>query len=421
MANTNPSPAEILAALKDYNVDVKTYSGGGRSWDTVGRAWNANGGGLYGAIVHHTAARVTGYSGAPSLVWAQQYPGYPACNLLVGRGKGDTYLLSAGSCYHSGDGGPWPAIGINSPGNTAHFRAWGIEIEATVAWNGIPESVPYITDYQVEQTARTCAALLDLCGWDADGSTIVTHADWTDSGPYLGHSSYGPYRYRKNDTRRSTHSGQFWRKKAIEYSGEGGTTPDPGDGDNDPKDPKNVVNLSRTIGKNAVALSDVVGTPQTARFAALNMSNESIFLSEGDNNVLTAGGDGIFWVKGRTIVDGEENEISITLNDKSATGELIVETPWIQDSFTAQASLSLIAEAFETRYKSINVNIFGNPLIQVGDVAKFKYNTGKISFPEDKYYFVSKVSIAFENGGLTTSIRLNPIVDLPFESVPQTS
>lgn len=410
MANTNPSPNEILTALRDYGVDVKTYSGGGRSWDTVGRAWNSNGGGLFGAVVHHTASRATGYSGAPSLIWAQQYPGYPACNLLVGRGKGDTYLLSAGSCYHSGLGGPWPDIGINSAGNVGHFRLWGIEIEASVAYGSIPESVPYITDYQVENTAKTCAALWDLCGWP-NKNRIVTHGDWTDSGPYLGHSSYGPYRGRKGDTRRSTHPGSFWQKKSEEYKeGGGGSSPDPGEGnDDDPKDPKNVVNLARTIGKNSVALSDVAGTPQTARFAALNMSNEPVFLSEGSASVINAG-DGIFWVKARTIVEGDENEITVSLDkDKSATGELIIETTWVQDKFIGEAAAAFIADAFESKYRSINAKIFGNPLIQIGDIAKFKYKTGKIEFPETKYYYVSKVSQSFQDGGLETNVRLSPV------------
>lgn len=418
MANTNPSPNEILTALRDYGLDVKPYSGGGRSWDTVGRAWNANGGGLYGAVVHHTAARTTGYSGAPSLVWAQQYPGYPACNLLVGRGKGDTYLLSAGSCYHSGLGGPWPEIGINSAGNTGHFRLWGIEIEATVTYTTesgatIPESVPYITEYQEEQVGKTCAALWDLCGWPSS-KRIVTHGDWTDSGPYLGTGSYGPHRYRKTDTRRSTHSGKFWQKKAEEYKeGGGGSSPNPGGGDEDKdKNPNNVVNLSKTIDRSAVAVSEVAGTPQTARFALLNMSNESIYLSEGDTGVLTGSGSGILWVKARTIVEGDSKEVSEVLNDKSGSGELIIEAPWVQDQFTAEAALSFVVSSFKTKYRSIEASIFGNPLIQIGDIAKFTSDINKIDFGSSQYYYVSKVSHSFDEDGLSTTVQLNPVTKI---------
>lgn len=417
MANTNPTPNEILTALRDYGVDLKTYSSGGKSWDTIGRPWNYDGGGLYGAVVHHTASAATGYSGAPSLSWVMNYASRPACNLLVGRGKGDTYLTSAGSCYHSGDGGPWPAIGINSAGNTAHFRTWGIEIEATVAYttksgNYIPESVPYITEYQVEQTAKTCAALLDLCGWDASGSTIVTHADWTDSGPYLGHSSYGPYRYRKNDTRRSTHSGQFWRKKALEYVSGGTSNPDPqesGSDKNEDKNPNNVVNLAKKVTKNAIATSIVSGTPQSARFALMNMSGQSIYISEGNSDVITAGSEGILFISARTIIEGEPYDVSRSIPDKSSSGELIVESPWIQNEQSANASLSLISSSFETKYKSIEIQLFGNPLIQLGDLVKFNYEINKVASSEDEYYIVSRISHNFD-GGLSTTITINPVI-----------
>lgn len=418
MSNTNPTPNELLTALRDHNVDIKTYSGNGISWDTVGRAWNANGGGLYGAIVHHTAARVTGYSGVPSLNWCVTYADYPACNALVGRGKGETYLLSAGSAYHSGNGGPWPEIGINTAGNFAHFRTFGIEIEATVAYRNqitgayIPESKPYITDYQVEQTSKICAALWDLCGWPS-GDRIVTHGDWTDSGKYLNHSSYGPHIRRKNDTRRTTHSGKFWRKSAEKYktSYTDNETPDSQEGTNSSsKDPDNVVNFARQIPRNAVAVSTVAGTPQTARFALLNLSNESIYISEGDTNVLTGSGEGLLWVKSRTIVEGDPYEISRDVDDKSSSGELIIETNWVQNDNVAESSLSLITSSFETRYRSIEVKIFGNPTVQLGDLVKFTYDINQITSDADEYYYVSKVSHNFEEGGLETTLLINPVI-----------
>jgi hypothetical protein len=418
MGNTNPNAQEVRDALRDYKVDFQTIG----PWDTVGSAWNNTGGGLYGCIMHHTGAGVQGYKGAPSLTWMRnpvidgQPLGKPACNILVGRGKGDTYLISALAVLHSGLGGPWPAIGINSAGYGAESRTFGVEIEGSTAYANIPESRPYFTEYQEENSARIAAALWDLCGWPADGSRIVTHADWTDSGKYLGTNNYGPYLGRKPDTRRSTHSGKYWRKMAAKYldpskagsEPSGNTQNDGGKKGSDNKTDDNVVDLARQVKPNAVAKSVVAGTPQRARFALMNMANESIYLSEGETSVLSGSGEGILWVKARTLIDGESYEVSRKISDKSANGDVTIETNWIQNDTSAEAALSLITDSFDFKFKSVTVQIFGNPLIQLGDLVKLTYKTGKISFDDSKYYIVTKVSQSFDIG-LSTTVSLSPV------------
>lgn len=422
MGNTNPSSQEVRDALRDYKVDFKTIG----PWDTVGNPWNATGGGLYGCIMHHTGSAATGYSGAPALTWMRTAYDKPACNILIGRGKGDTYLLAARAVYHSGLGGPWPAIGINSAGYGAEARTFGVEIEGTTAYGNIPESRPYFTEYQEENAARVAAALWDLCGWPKDGSRIVTHGDWTDSGKYLGANNYGPYRGRKTDTRRSTHSGKYWRKLAAKYlnpSNEGSEPPkDPGSGDggdggssSNSNTYDNVVDLARQVKPNAIAKSIVAGTPQRARFALMNMANESIYISEGETSVLSGSGEGILWIKARSIVEGESYELSRVIQDRSGDGEVSIETPWVQNESAAEATISLIAESFNTKFKSVNVEIFGNPLVQLGDLVKLTYDTGKISFNSSSYYIVSRISQSFDMG-LSTSLTLNP-VNKAFEMV----
>lgn len=426
MGNTNPSAQEVRDALRDYKVDFQTYN----NWDTKGSAWNATGGGLFGCIMHHTGAGVQGYKGAPSLNWMLTAFDKPACNILVGRGKGDTYLLAARAVLHSGLGGPWPAIGLNSAGYGAEGRTFGVEIEGTTAYTNtitgarIPESKPYFTEYQEENAARIAAALWDLCGWPKDGSRIVTHGDWTDSGKYLGTNNYGPHLGRKPDTRRTTHSGKYWRKLAARYldpSKEGAEPPsNPGSGNggnsgapSNSKTYDNVVDLARVVKPNAVAKSIVAGTPQRARFALMNMANESVYISEGETSVLSGSGEGILWIKARSIVEGEAYELSRNIDDKSGSGELSIDAPWVQSESVAEAALALISESFNTKFKSINVEIFGNPLVQLGDLVRLTYDTGKISLTD--YYIVSRVSQAFDMG-LSTSLVLNP-VNKAFEMV----
>lgn len=200
----NPTPQEIQKALIEHGVDAKFY----KDWDKKGRDWSN---GLQACVVHHTStASAREGNGAPSLYWAvTAYAPMAVANQLVGKDKGSNWYLSAGATYHSGDGGPWSAVGVGV-GNVLHWRAWGIEIDD-------PGRGKTINSYQVEQVARTLAALWDLCEWPEDGSRIITHGDWTDSGPFLGEKNYGPFRYRKNDTLRQYYDQNFWRAEARKY------------------------------------------------------------------------------------------------------------------------------------------------------------------------------------------------------------
>jgi hypothetical protein len=190
--SANPSPSQILAALQGAGVDLKTY----RGWDTIGRPWQGPDGspGLTGAVVHHTAtASATGSQGCPSLYWAVTAYDRPVCNILVGRGPGDTYLLSAGSAYHCGDGGPVPALGIPRRGFLGQSRLWGIEIDDP------GRTASTITPYQIENVGRILAALALLCGWDAN-KAIGTHKCYTDGCHGWNTQGPSPCLGRKNDT-----------------------------------------------------------------------------------------------------------------------------------------------------------------------------------------------------------------------------
>lgn len=199
-----PTRAEIRQALIDHGVDAKFY----KDWESKGRDWTN---GMQACVVHHTAtASAREGNGAPSLYWAvTAYAPMAVANQLVGKDPSSNWYLSAGATYHSGDGGPWSAVGVGV-GNVLHWRAWGIEIDD-------PGRSNTLNKYQIEQTARTIAALWDLNEWPEDGSRIVTHGDWTDSGPFLGEKNYGPYRYRKNDTLRQYYDQNFWRNEAKKY------------------------------------------------------------------------------------------------------------------------------------------------------------------------------------------------------------
>lgn len=222
MANNNPTPAEVRQALLDHAVDVKFY----KNWDTVGRSWKGPDGspGLMGGVIHHTANP----NAAPGnihgvLGWAVTAYELPVCNMLIGKAPGESYLLASGSVYHCGDGGPVPALGIPSRGYLGQTRLFGIEIDDP----GI--KVGTITDYQIENAAKTMAALAELAGWNIDKS-ILTHKCYTDGCHGANPNGPSPCLGRKNDTidgawgsypgnpKPEPYNAPWWREKIKSYS-----------------------------------------------------------------------------------------------------------------------------------------------------------------------------------------------------------
>lgn len=218
MTTNKPTPSQMLAAFRDHGVDLKTY----KNWDTRGGTWGQSGGGLDGIVMHHTStASATGSSGCPTLYWCAETYDWAISNMIIGRGPGDTYLLSANPSYHSGDGGPWPEIGINQAANVGHLQLFGIEIDD--AGRGLT-----LTDYQIDNAARTAAALWDLCGWPSD-KRIVTHQAWTDGSYGVNPKGPSPYLGRKGDTLHKAwaeypgatvsqnYNPIFWRERAKKF------------------------------------------------------------------------------------------------------------------------------------------------------------------------------------------------------------
>jgi hypothetical protein len=200
MAGKVPTPEEFEKALKEYGVKHVLY----RNWKTRsnykwGSSFNT---GLAAVLVHFTAtASATGDAawdkgGAPTLYWcSESYSDASIANALIAR-DGTAIIMSYGPAWHSGNGGPWPAIGVKSANQNAISALYGIEIDAP----GRSDSKSDINDAQRETTARLVAVLQDLCGWPKDGSRIVTHQAWTDGSFGVNPNGPSPNKGRKGDT-----------------------------------------------------------------------------------------------------------------------------------------------------------------------------------------------------------------------------
>lgn len=182
----------------------------------------------------------------------------------------------------------------------------------------------------------------------------------------------------------------------------------------DPEDTSNqrVVKTTRNVYKNAVALSSVHGTTQTARFAALNVANESIYLNT-DSDIINGASNGLLNIVAKVIIPGDQYELKKNIPGGKNSYEITIDTDFIQDEEQAQAISSLISRSFSYQYKAINVKIFGNPLIQLGDVVKFNYYSGKVISGSNDWYIVTNVKHTF-SGGLETNLTIKPLIETAY-------
>lgn len=180
--------------------------------------------------------------------------------------------------------------------------------------------------------------------------------------------------------------------------------------DKDDTSNQRAIETTRSVRKNAVALSGVYGTTQTARFAAMNLSNETIFLNaEGFGDVLNGSENGLLQIVANTVIPGDQYELKKLVPGGRNSYEITIDTESVQSESQAEAVASMISRSFSYQYKSIDVKIFGNPLIQIGDIVKFNFYSGKVLSSSDDYYIVTRINHDF-NQGLSTTITIKPLI-----------
>lgn len=179
--------------------------------------------------------------------------------------------------------------------------------------------------------------------------------------------------------------------------------------DTDTDSNQRVVRGTRKVRRDAVALSSVHGTPQTGRFAVLNLANETVFIGSDSTNTLVGADQGILQVVGKTIIPGDQYEVKKSIPGGKNSYEITLDTELIQSPDQANAIASMISRSFSYQYKSIEVKIFGNPLVQLGDIIKFNYYSGKVTSDSDEFYIITKINHSFKNG-LETTLTIKPLI-----------
>lgn len=160
----------------------------------------------------------------------------------------------------------------------------------------------------------------------------------------------------------------------------------------------------KEVNEYSLSYSTVLNTGFRAKFAIANNSSHMVFLKKDPTELLQ--GTSVLNLWTMELIAPSDPEILEKIIDSANMSEVVqLDSNWIQSKESANKLLTTIARGIDIFSQDVSIDIFGNPLIQVGDVVKLSYNLGGLN---QQKYMVHSVSQSFGTG-LSTKLVLNII------------
>ena len=160
----------------------------------------------------------------------------------------------------------------------------------------------------------------------------------------------------------------------------------------------------KIIDEYSLSYSTPINTGFRAKMAVINNSPNMVFLQKESDEINQFTINFNLWT--HEIIAPSDPEIIEKVIDSSNLSEVVqLDSEWIQSKNAAHKTLKIIEMGLEGFSKEVTINIFGNPLIQTGDIVTLSYSLNGIS---QQRYVVHSVSHSFSQG-LSTTLRLNRI------------
>lgn len=154
--------------------------------------------------------------------------------------------------------------------------------------------------------------------------------------------------------------------------------------------------------------SSIAMTPFRSRFAVVNNHNQIVWLKAPGDNI---GNLTIFPLQIQANYQFLSNQVVLekVIDKNHANTSVQMTTDWIQGDNDAYRILLDSASLLTGFHKEITLQVFGNPLVQLGDFCKFTYVLKRIGTTKPAYYFVKAISQSYNNG-LVTQLILKPMI-----------
>jgi hypothetical protein len=121
---------------------------------------------------------------------------------------------------------------------------------------------------------------------------------------------------------------------------------------------------------------------------------------------LSVGNEQQFFVLGNYVDNGSQHEYTETVDQSTPLEPATFQSMWIQSEADAKALYGWIKNQWSKQQQSINMEIFGNPAIEVGDIITINYP--KNDLDGTKKFLVTNVNTSFDEG-VSTNITARSI------------
>jgi hypothetical protein len=154
----------------------------------------------------------------------------------------------------------------------------------------------------------------------------------------------------------------------------------------------------------SLAYSTPINTGFRAKMAIANNSTHMVYLKKDSDELNQFAITLNLWTH-EIIAPSDPEIIEKIIYSGNMSETVQLDSNWIQSKESANKLLNTIALGIDNFSKDVSLEVFGNPLIQVGDVLGLTYNLTGIN---QQKYIVHSVSHSFSQG-FSTKLTLNPI------------
>lgn len=160
----------------------------------------------------------------------------------------------------------------------------------------------------------------------------------------------------------------------------------------------------KLVDEYSLSYSSILNTGFRAKMIIANSSPHLVFLQRESDEIISGTSVLNLWTHG--VIAPSDPEIIERIVDQSNPSEVVqLDSEWIQSKIAANKILKLVEMGLDGFSKQVSLTIFGNPLIQIGDIVTLSYYLNGIT---QQRYLVYAVSHTFEQG-LSTKLNLKRI------------
>ena len=171
---------------------------------------------------------------------------------------------------------------------------------------------------------------------------------------------------------------------------------------NEPQDQNNY--QKKLIDEYSLSYSTPINTGFRAKMAIANNSPNMVFLHKEADQLDQFTINLNLWTH-EIVAPSDPEVLEVTIDQSNGSEVVQLDSEWIQSRSAAEKALKLVHQGIEGFSKTVTLDIFGNPLIQIGDIITLTYSLNGIN---QQKYFVKSVYQSFSQG-LDTKLTLSRI------------